>query len=240
MLSRIHRQSEPGNSFRISKYPSHQIDFIHALNRCRIGDLDDASITLFNSLSRPLDPNFLPHLEPVRLYSRRKDVNDYNERRLGGIIHEPLMVYTSHDWTSSARNNKHLDKIPVQTKITLAIGAQVMLLKNLDDGLTNGIIGVIKGFYSSHEVEDEGTANQLCKKIGYVRNVRVENDIPIHRAERSTPIPSEHRFPLITFNTLDGPEHVLLMREEFKFDMDGRVVAKRVQVRTRFSNPIYH
>ncbi|KAL4077557.1 hypothetical protein J3A83DRAFT_1615107 [Scleroderma citrinum] len=162
-----------------------------------------------------------------------------------------------------SRNNKRdglLSGILAEKELQLKKGAQVMLVKNVDEMLVNGCVGRVVGFYGYHEVmalqgESEKRAGPT-KTTGFVRNVTVEADSALtgikdgsvnkenvdeavgemkdsKKGQKSLGSQrAEERFPLVEFPTPEGgKEAVLVMREEFRVeDSEGRLLARRMQV----------
>ena len=92
-------------------------------------------------------------IEPTKLFSRNKDVDDLNNRHLNLLEGEPKIFkgYT----TGNEINSEYLVKnsrCPKELK--LKTNAQVMLLKNIDteNGLANGLKGIVVGFQKDTEV----------------------------------------------------------------------------------------
>lgn len=86
-------------------------------------------------------------VRPTKLYARNKAVDTYNQDELEKLD-EQLIKFAARD----TGKDPHLTQLKNGTKapdiLNLAIGAQVMLLKNLEvgRGLVNGARGVVIGF----------------------------------------------------------------------------------------------
>lgn len=81
-------------------------------------------------------------------FPRREDVDRSNETRMRGIVAEQR-TYFSQDGgtiTDEQQRQKMLANFMAPAQLTLKIGAQVMLIKNIDDTLVNGSIGKIIDF----------------------------------------------------------------------------------------------
>jgi hypothetical protein len=85
-------------------------------------------------------------IQPVKLFCKNINVDDYNNIELNKIK-SPTKTYTSVDtggegWISFFDKNC---KAP--TELKLKVGAQVMLIKNIDitEGLVNGSVGIVEG-----------------------------------------------------------------------------------------------
>ena len=89
-----------------------------------------------------------------------------------------------------------------------------MLMHNLDDGLTNGTIGTIKGIDTYRVVTGD---QSYQKKIGFIHNIQVtKQGIPV-----SYPIADDSSshivksFPLVEFYICNHTEHVLVLLMKF-------------------------
>ncbi|EEB92484.1 hypothetical protein MPER_08997, partial [Moniliophthora perniciosa FA553] len=114
--------------------------FISALNSLRQGAPTEKSVTLFTSLSRPLAPSAIA---PTELFPLRHLVANSNAKRLSEISVDPV-VFIARD---SGTKPGLLANLLVEDKLTLKTGAQVMLIKNVDEVLVNGVVGKVVGFY---------------------------------------------------------------------------------------------
>lgn len=233
LLKTIYRQHDQGVCFIVVPnsvtHHYHLLDFIRALNRCRIADLDDATVQLFCSLSRPIPKDFLPQCQPVYLFSTRQETGDFNKFRLSSITSSPV-VFKSCDWSQNKKTERLFETLPVDSSLKLKIGAQVMLVRNIDDGLTNGTVGVVKGFYTYKGATGDCSYQ---KKIGFVRNIQViEQGIPVSYSDTAdNPSDTSKAFPLVEFFICNRSEHVLILPMEFRVDSNGEPAVKRVQVR---------
>jgi hypothetical protein len=104
-------------------------------------------------------------------FPRRKDVDDANARRLAALNSEKK-TYFAHDTGGRTDNGtpvspqtatEMLEKLVAPQQLTLKVGAQVMLVKNLRQGiLVNGTLGRVLNFctpgqarQTSTEISDE-------------------------------------------------------------------------------------
>lgn len=120
--------------------------------------------------------------------------------------------------------------------ISLKKGAQVMLIKNIDDTLVNGSVGKVVAFMDEktfdiyHEDEDEfqavetmdlddGKISESRRKLKQLINKDVVGD-------------TSQKWPLVRFAIADGSSRDLLcQRESWKFELpNGEVQASRAQI----------
>ena len=137
------------------------------------------------------------------------------------------------------QRDKLLSNCMAPALITLKRGAQVMLIKNIDDQLVNGSIGKViafmdeKTFDMYHEDEDEFQAHST--------NSDAENDnetLATSKRRLRAMINKDlvggtsHKWPLIRFPQPDGTSRDLLcQREVWKIELpNGEVQASRSQV----------
>ncbi|XP_022916296.2 ATP-dependent DNA helicase PIF1 [Onthophagus taurus] len=129
-LTIVHRQSDEG--------------FVKILNSIRIGKVTDEITSVLTSTAKhKIEEN---GILATRLCSHTNDANVINESRLKALTGESK-IFQAQD--SDPTSTKHLDQsTPVPGKLILKVGAQVMLLKNINvtNGLVNGARGVIKRF----------------------------------------------------------------------------------------------
>lgn len=118
--------------------------FIDILNKIRIGEItDEIAANLIATSKQKIETD---GILATRLCSHTQDANIINESKLNALQNEQV-VFIAED--SSTAHTKDLDaQTPVPGKLILKIGAQVMLLKNINisKGLVNGARGVIKRF----------------------------------------------------------------------------------------------
>jgi ATP-dependent DNA helicase PIF1 len=111
---------------------------------------------------------------PVKLYPHVQTVEAENRRQLDLIRSEP-MTFTATDTISNILSpdrrqalQQTLDKLPVDSTLTLKNGALVVLLRNLDlqNGLCNGAQGKVVGFSRmSHSAPIVQFRNGVTKEI---------------------------------------------------------------------------
>lgn len=120
--------------------------FLQMLQEIRDGKVTESTTTKFKSLERPLPP--MDNLIPTRLFSTRREVDIANNAMLkklegNGITFEAI---DSGSMINTPQAPKMLENFLAPKSITLKPGAQVMMLKNIDETLVNGSLGTIVGF----------------------------------------------------------------------------------------------
>ena len=138
--------------------------------------------------------------------------------------------------SDAVQRSKLLDNCMAPPSITLKKGAQVMLIKNIDDTLVNGSVGKVIAFMDEktfdiyHEDEDEFQAvetmelddeemNKSRKKLKALINRDLAGD-------------TSQKWPLVRFAIADGSSRDLLcQRESWKIELpNGEVQASRAQI----------
>lgn len=129
-LKQVHRQKDP--------------DFIRILNFLRVGHVnDEIAKRLMATSKQKIETN---GILATQLCSHTKDSNLINESKLSNLKTEER-IFKAQD--SDSAYTKQLDsQVMAPSQLTLKIGAQVMLLKNINvsEGLVNGARGVVSGF----------------------------------------------------------------------------------------------
>lgn len=223
------------------------------LNEMRLGRLTEPSIKTFQSLHRPL--SFKEDFEATELYefpsiiSKKKnniltnpsfptrvEVDNANNARmqnLGGKSWE-FRAEDGGSITDLTQRDKLLQNCMAAPFISLKKGAQVMLIKNVDDQLVNGSVGKVLAFMDEktfdiyhgdedmfHALESEGN-EELSKsrmKIKQMMNKDLIGD-------------TSRVWPLVRFVLPDGTTRELLcQRESWKIELpNGEVQASRSQI----------
>jgi len=124
--------------------------FVETLGRVRMGVADAFVRQTLSERIGASDSN--PKIEPIVLECRNVDVNAFNQRRLDALPGAEFSILARD--SGESRGIASLDKVCLApAELRLKIGAQVMLLKNIDleGGLVNGTIGVVQ-FVEEHSV----------------------------------------------------------------------------------------
>lgn len=116
-------------------------EFASTLSRVRIGDTSEEVRRILRPRINAIDPD--PTITPVSLCSHNEMADRINHERLAALKTESVS-WTASDWADNDHLLKRIDKDCIaQKELTLKVGAQVMLLKNIDqsEGLVNGSLG---------------------------------------------------------------------------------------------------
>jgi ATP-dependent DNA helicase PIF1 len=203
------------------------------LNEMRLGKLSNETIDSFKKLSRPVI--YADGIEPTELFPTRYEVERANNARMNNLGGE-VMQYPATDTgsvTDRDQRTKMLSNCMAPMMLNLKKGSQVMLIKNMDESLVNGSIGVVEDFVTETYYE---TA-QASRRNG--DDEAEESDGGSTTTIRSKPVTagmnlglSLRRFPLVRFTNQDGTSRELLAKpESWKIELpNGEVQACRSQV----------
>ncbi|SJL06236.1 uncharacterized protein ARMOST_09572 [Armillaria ostoyae] len=214
--------------------------FVEALNSLHQGNPTPEAIALFSSLSRPLSVS-LPGavgktsntIVPTKLYPHRTAVQRANAKHLQALRSAPIEFIA----TDSGTRTSMLDALLAEASLTLKLGAQVMLIKNVDEVLVNGLVGKVIGFYQAWELSTQSDGTSGCI-LRHVLLDETHHAVLLESAEWNGRQKDLDRYPLVLFeysNPRKGAntivEAVLIHREEFRIeDPEGKLLARRVQL----------
>jgi ATP-dependent DNA helicase PIF1 len=139
------------------------LEFVEMLNELRFGRLSQESIYKFSKLKRPIE--YLDGIQPTKLYvvwcitiflfsdtiprfPRTEDVKNSNDIRLQNLASDEY-VYMSYDGGTiedESQRERLLAHFRAPPRLTLKVGAQVMLIRNFDHTLVNGSVGQVIRF----------------------------------------------------------------------------------------------
>lgn len=121
------------------------MEFITMLNEMRLGKLSMESADRFRELERPLPED---EIEPAELYCTRFEVEKANQTRLNKL-ETPVKLFTAHDGgilVDKEQRDRLLANFLAPQRLYLKKGAQVMMIKNIDESLVNGSLGKVVDF----------------------------------------------------------------------------------------------
>jgi ATP-dependent DNA helicase PIF1 len=118
---------------------------------------------------------------------------------------------------SGEQLQKLLDNFMAQQVLHLTVGAQVMLIKNIDETLVNGSMGIVVSFMEPPNFG--GEPQEETPKVGVVKALALDE--------------SRKKRPVVDFNVPGGGiRQVMLEPEAWKVELpNGQVQASRTQVR---------
>ncbi|KAF3918126.1 hypothetical protein ABW21_db0209777 [Orbilia brochopaga] len=227
LLTHIFRQKDPV--------------FAGMLNEMRLGALSPQSVANFKKLNRPLD--FGDGLAATELFPTRREVDNANNRQLMQLKTAQTETYEALDESSMLQpdqRDKLLSNCMAPRTLELRVGAQVMLVKNMDETLVNGSLGRVVAFMSEKTyamvqeelpgVEDvlfssqgAGDASELSAKQREVYD-RYVNEL--------NRVGSTKKYPLVQWAVADGTHRrTLMLPEAWKFELPtGELQASRKQL----------
>ncbi|TFJ84312.1 hypothetical protein NSK_004303 [Nannochloropsis salina CCMP1776] len=136
-LTRVFRQAEK--------------PLVALLNDVRYGRASAESIALLQELSRDLKPP--PGIEPTLLFATNNRVDEMNQQKLGLLAGAEEHVFQATDSGVEPFLGQLRKNCLAESRLRLRIGAQVMLLKNVNAnlGLVNGAKGRVTSFTNDEE-----------------------------------------------------------------------------------------
>ncbi|KAJ5098672.1 ATP-dependent DNA helicase PIF1 [Penicillium argentinense] len=223
LLTHVFRQRDP--------------DFAAMLNEMRLGKISPRTTEAFRKLSRKLE--FHDDLEATELFPTRAEVEKSNSLRMERLSGElmPFNAIDSGTVTDPQFREKLLSNCMAPPLIHLKKGAQVMLIKNMEDSLVNGSIGRVVAFM------DEGTFDYYRENEDEFGSgagkIDPDDDAAMRAKKKLKPmahneggIAITRKWPLVRFALPDGTErHLLCQPETWKIELpNGEVQAQRSQV----------
>lgn len=221
-LTEVFRQKDP--------------EFASMLNEMRLGRISDQAVNNFKALSRPL--HFEDGLEVTELFPTRSEVDGANNKRLRSLQSKPYRfdAIDTVDLREKDRLEKLLQNMMAPKTLELRKGAQVMLIKNMDDTLVNGSLGTVMTFMTEATFQAIGPGGDYDSGVedGDAENAeaRKKRLMAFSRQLEESGSQDNKEYPLVRFHAVDGSPRVLLcVPEEWKSELPtGEVQASRKQV----------
>lgn len=213
--------------------------FAGMLNEMREGRLSSSSIAAFKKLNRKL--TFQDSIEATDLFPTRKEVDRANASRLSELQGNAF-VYEAKDGGAiqdKVARDKILANCMAPETIILKKGAQVMLIKNMDEDLVNGSIGRVIAFMD----ETEFDKYKFSDEISDIVKSEIEaggldlTGFELPKEDKAKQrlkdnLTTARKYPLVRFNISDGTTRdMLCLHESWKVELpNGEVQASRQQV----------
>lgn len=199
--------------------------FARMLNEMREGRMSEDTIKTFSALDRKI---VLPQgITPTKLFPLRYQVENANTQALNNLPGQ-VVQFEAIDVIKEQGKllNVNLDNCPALPSVELKVGAQVMMIKNIDSTLVNGSLGRIVGFmneatfmYRQHD----------CSVLPAPITERL-----MQRAEKLGHLNKKSGvlYPVVNFLQQDGTfrEHLILPETWVLEDDAGHTLASRTQV----------
>ena len=171
-------------------------------------------------------------------FPTRSEVDNANNTRMKYLDGDG-MLFTAIDGGSikdEVQRGKLLSNCMAPPTLALKKGAQVMLIKNLDDSLVNGSLGKVLGFMDEREFEIfSRTDNDF--EVYQVHGPDPEEMSKFRKKFKNKMDPDmsesvDKRWPYVRFSNADGTSrHLLVQPEMWKIELpNGEVQASRSQV----------
>ena len=179
------------------------------------------------------------HANKARFPTRNEveAANNARMRNLSGKSYD-FVADDGGSIVDKVQRDKLLSNCMAAQTITLKQGAQVMLIKNIDESLVNGTIGTVRGFmdeatfdgYQGDEDEFEAVETMDLNDNGE----QISESRKKLRAMLNKDLPgnTSRKWPIVRFELADGTSRDLLcQRESWKIELpNGEVQASRSQV----------
>lgn len=209
-LTKVFRQSDP--------------EFVDMLNEMRFGRLSDQSVQKFMRLSRPLQ--YDDGVSATELFPRREDVERANGTRMRTLHTETHEYTASHGGKlfGTEQGEKLLANFMAPDKLTLKVGAQVMLIKNMDELNVNGSMGTIVEFVEPNQfLQNHDDPYVVNTKPGSKPNSVAAAKEPKKSAAMGI------KWPVVEFT--NPKRRLLIQPEAWKVELpDGEVQVSRTQL----------
>jgi ATP-dependent DNA helicase PIF1 len=206
--------------------------FAGMLNEMREGRLTPTSIAEFRKLSRPL-PASDDNLEATELFPTRVEVDRANNLRMHQL-HGDIFAFDARDGgtlTDINQRTKLLSNCIAPEVVQLKKGAQVMLIKNMDDTLVNGSLGKVTGFMTE-QMFVYYKENEEAFLDGDEPEGPTESEVRAQQKASILGVNTQQVYPVVRFAIADGTTRDLLCkREPWKYEQpNGEVLASREQI----------
>ncbi|GAA5953293.1 hypothetical protein JCM3765_007464 [Sporobolomyces pararoseus] len=215
-LTKVYRQSDP--------------DFIRVLEKIRRGSCDQECVDLFKTCGNDLKKGGEIEIKPTNLYPKKAAVEIENDQEFRKLKTQEYFFTASDEARGDYAQTQlsRLDSTPASKLLKLKVGAQVLLLANLDvkGGLVNGSRGVIVDWVDASEVEPTIAEGTGPKKPGGSGRVGTE-EWREKAADSFIESQEEQCFPQVIF--ANGRE-VIIRPHSWCIDFDRNNTVARTQI----------
>lgn len=206
---------------------------MNILDEARVGELSSKSVealrqhgtlqAVATATSFGTSMNDTEKIIPTLLECRNREVDIANETELAKLPGE-VHTYTSRDKAVSEAMKSQLKHCQAPAQLDLKVGAQVMLLKNIDleKGLANGSRGVIVRF---QRPKSDGEIPTGFKKL----------DLPVVRFDIAKAVGKEECDIDDSFSVASDVHEFTIHPEEWANKMGDQIVSSRVQIPLRLA-----
>ncbi|QIW94939.1 hypothetical protein AMS68_000457 [Peltaster fructicola] len=209
--------------------------FAGMLNEMREGKMSDASIKAFQNLAK--ERVYRDEITATELFPLRAEVDRANTERLSKLEGQTF-IFEARDGGSvvdKTQRDRLLSNCMAQETIALKKGAQVMLIKNIDENLVNGSIGNVIAFmddeqFDKFSLNEEDFDQQADGTLA--SQAMQESKEEKARRRLNDNLTVSRKFPLVRFIIADGTSRDMLCQPEvWKVELpSGEVQASRSQV----------
>ncbi|KAF4898404.1 ATP-dependent DNA helicase PIF1 [Colletotrichum fructicola] len=202
--------------------------FANMLNEMRLGRISEQTVQAFRKLTRPIVSD--DGLEVTELFPTRWEVENSNQARLRNLPGKPHR-YDASDGGDANVRDKLLQNMMAPKTIELKVGAQVMLIKNMDDTLVNGSLGKVVKFMSEGSFES-WTMPEYGSDVDVDSEDKAKKKIKAFSREVEEATSGTTEFPVVEFAAVDGTTRTILcVPEDWKVETPtGEVQASRSQL----------
>jgi len=200
------------------------------LNEMRFGTLQPSSIEAFRRLSREV--RYTDGIAATELFPRREDVDRSNQSRLAALNTDGWSYNSADTGTvEPVQREKLLSNFMASKHLQLKVDAQVMLIKNMDESLVNGSMGIIKGFchkqFWDTDTKGEWRRDMDFSELSEEDRQKREKQRQLLESKLSGTTP----LPVVRFKVPGGFRDQIIDFEQFKVELpNGEVQAARTQV----------
>jgi ATP-dependent DNA helicase PIF1 len=174
-------------------------------------------------------------------YPHRTSVENANRKKMQ-LLQGASYIFNAHDSgeiEDKVQRDKLLSNCMAPLEIELKVGCQVMLIKNIDDGLVNGSLGKVVGFMNEQNFDlyhkNDEEVYQAPDSTDASAASRLEQfKRPDTAAAKTNTVTDTmaRKWPLVRFALADGTSRDLLCQPEtWKIELpNGKVQAQRQQI----------